>query len=54
MYILSGIATYVLADGVEETVLPGEVHYCAKGASHSLQNRGTEDLTFFAVVGEHH
>ena len=54
MYILSGVATYVLEEGVEEVVLSGEVHYCAKGASHSLQNRGTEDLNFFAVVGEHH
>ena len=54
MYILSGVATYILEGGVEEVVLPGEVHYCAQGDSHCLQNRGSEDLLFFAVVGEHH
>ncbi|WP_315366499.1 cupin domain-containing protein [Prevotella koreensis] len=53
MYILSGVATYVIDGGVEEVVLPNEVHYCPKGRSHSLQNRGTENLTFFAVIGQH-
>lgn len=54
MYILSGTATYILEGGAEEVVHPGGVHYCPKGGSHSLQNNGTENLTFFAVIGEHH
>ncbi|MBR2101274.1 MAG: cupin domain-containing protein [Prevotella sp.] len=49
MYILSGIATYIW-EGKEETVLPGQVHYCADGQCHTLMNKGTENLTFFAVV----
>ena len=53
MYILSGVATYVF-EGEEETVLPGQVHYNPMGKEHTLMNKGTEDLTFFAVVPEHH
>ena len=53
MYILSGQATYVY-EGQEEVVMPGEVHYCPQGKEHTLKNKGTEDLTFFAVVPEHH
>lgn len=53
MYILSGQATFIY-EGEEEIVNPGEVHYNPIGKQHTLQNRGTEDLTFFAVVPEHH
>jgi mannose-6-phosphate isomerase-like protein (cupin superfamily) len=53
MYILSGQATYVY-EGQEEIVMPGEVHYCPQGKQHTLKNCGTEDLTFFAVIPEHH
>ena len=52
MYILSGVATYVY-EGQEEVVLPGEVHYNPMGKQHTLMNKGSEDLTFFAVVPEH-
>ena len=49
LYVLSGVGTAVL-DGVEETLTAGEAHYCPKGHAHTLINRGTEDLIFFAVV----
>ncbi|MGN0301266.1 MAG: cupin domain-containing protein [Anaerotardibacter sp.] len=49
MYILSGEATFV-CDGETEVVVPGQVHYCPKGSTHSLINNGAEDLHFFAVV----
>ena len=52
MYILSGVATYIY-EGDEEVVLPGEVHYNPMGKHHTLMNKGSEDLTFFAVVPEH-
>lgn len=52
MYILSGVATFIY-EGQEEVVLPGQVHYNPKGKEHTLMNKGTEDLTFFAVVPEH-
>lgn len=49
MYILSGVATYIY-EGEEEVVMPGEVHYCPLGKEHTLINKGTDDLTFLAVV----
>ncbi len=51
IFILSGVGTTIL-DGQEETLLPGQCHYCRKGQTHTLINRGTEDLHFFAVVPE--
>ena len=41
MYIVSGT-----------TVQAGQCHYCPKGGTHMLQNRGEEPLVFFAVVTE--
>ena len=52
MYFLEGVAT-VLTDCGEETLLPGQVHYCPMGHSHSLINRGDCDLKFLAVVTVH-
>lgn len=52
MYILSGVATFIY-EGQEEVVLTGQVHYNPKGKEHTLINKGTEELTFFAVVPEH-
>ncbi len=49
IYILSGKADFLYDDGTEE-VGPGGCHYCPKGHSHSMRNKGTEDLVFFAVV----
>lgn len=51
IYILSGSGT-MLFDETEEYLPAGSCHYCPKGHSHSLQNRGEEDLIFFAVVPE--
>ena len=49
LYVISGVGTAIL-DGVEETLQAGDAHYCPKGHTHTLINRGTEDLIFFAVV----
>ena len=51
MYIVSGTATFTVGDTVE-TVQAGQCHYCPKGGTHMLQNRGGEPLVFFAVVTE--
>ena len=51
MYIVSGTATFTVGDTVE-TVQAGQCHYCPKGGTHMLQNRGEEPLVFFAVVTE--
>ncbi len=51
IYILSGQADFLYDEGTE-TALPGGCHYCPKGHSHSMINRGTEDVVFFAVVPE--
>lgn len=53
MYFLEGEAT-VLTDEGEETLMPGQVHYCPCGHSHSLINRGNKLLRFVALVPEHH
>lgn len=49
IFILSGEGA-VLYDGTMEQVGPGDCHYCPKGHSHSLINRGKEELVFWAVV----
>jgi len=53
IYLLQGEG-HVLYDDGEEILHPGQVHYCPKGHSHSLINRGKETLVFVAVVPEHH
>ena len=52
MYFLEGEAT-LLTDAGEETLQPGQAHYCPMGHSHSLINRGDCDLKFLAVVPVH-
>ncbi len=53
IYILSGEGRCLYDDG-EELLKPGDCHYCPLGHSHSLiNNSGTEELVFFAVVPEH-
>lgn len=49
IYILSGVGESFY-DGAWETIKPGQCHYCPKGHTHSLCNKGEEDLVFFAVV----
>ena len=41
-----------IATDTVETVQAGQCHYCPKGGTHMLQNRGEEPLVFFAVVTE--
>ncbi|MBP5688489.1 MAG: cupin domain-containing protein [Muribaculaceae bacterium] len=52
IYLLTGKGT-VLYDDSEETLLPGQAHYCPRGHSHSLINNGDTTLVFLAVVPEH-
>lgn len=51
IFILSGTAS-ILCDGEAEEVTAGSCHYCPKGHTHTMRNRGSEDLVFFAVVPE--
>ena len=51
IFVLSGEGM-VLCDGEMEPVGPGDCHYCPKGHSHSLINKGIEELIFWAVVPE--
>ncbi len=51
IFILSGTGTALL-DGKEEILPPGSCHYCKKGQSHTLMNKGGEELHFYAVVPE--
>lgn len=52
MYFLEGEATVLYDDG-QETLQPGQAHYCPQGHSHSLINRGDKPLVFVAVVPVH-
>lgn len=49
LYVISGVGTAIM-DGAEEVLHAGDAHYCPKGHAHTLINRGTEDLIFFAVI----
>ncbi len=51
IYILSGTAT-LQYDDTTETVTPGQCHYCPRGHTHAMYNKGDTDLCFFAVVPE--
>lgn len=51
VYVLAGEAHCTL-NGKEETVRAGECHYCPKGSTHSLENRGTTPLLLFDAVPE--
>lgn len=53
IYVLQGEAE-VCFDGKTSMLHPGQVHYCPENHEHSLTNRGTEDVVFFAVVPELH
>ena len=49
MYFIEGEAT-VIYNEERMTFSPGQVHYCAKGQSHTIINEGTEVVVFFAVL----
>lgn len=46
---ISGEGNFIMEEH-NEKLLPGDVHYCPKGQSHSLENNGSEDLKFYAIV----
>ncbi len=48
-YILSGTGTYN-DNGTESTVSAGDVTICKEGECHSLENTGTENLEFMALI----
>ena len=50
-YVISGQGK-AICDGIEETLAPGDCHYCPKGSTHSIINMGEEDLVLFSVVTE--
>ncbi|MBQ7423553.1 MAG: cupin domain-containing protein [Prevotella sp.] len=50
-YVISGQGKAVCA-GVDETLKPGDCHYCPKGSVHSIINTGEDDLVLFSVVTE--
>jgi len=54
VYVVSGVATIKYDGGPDEILHPGGVHYCPQDHHHAVCNEGTEILTFFAVVPEHH
>jgi quercetin dioxygenase-like cupin family protein len=49
IYIISGSGR-VLCDGVYEDLPSGSTHYCPQGHSHGLENNGSEELRFLAVI----
>ena len=49
IYVLEGVGTTIL-DGVTEILQPGDCSYCKKGGTHTLMNKGQQNLVFFAVV----
>ena len=51
IHILAGKARIIM-DGAEEMALPGQVHYCPKGHTHTTISAGDEGLLMLAVVPE--
>ncbi|MCF0165698.1 MAG: cupin domain-containing protein [Bacteroidales bacterium] len=49
--ILSGRGRCI-CNSSEEILMPGDVHYCGNGLSHTLINDGPDPLEIFAVVPE--
>ena len=53
IYILEGTGKVLYDDGCE-TLAAGDCHYCPEHHAHSLINDSDADLSFFAVVPQHH
>ena len=53
IYILEGSGKVEYDAGVE-TLAAGDCHYCPEHHTHRLINDSSEDLTFCAVVPQHH
>ena len=48
-YILEGEACYD-DNGVETILKPGDLSICRDGESHAIENKGTEDLKYIALI----
>lgn len=48
-YVIKGTGIAV-CDGVEEELLPGVMHICPQGSTHSIRNTGKEDLVLLSIV----
>jgi len=48
-FFLSGVGLYV-ENGVERAVRAGDATWTPSGSSHGIENRGTEDLVFMALI----
>lgn len=48
-YIISGEGTYN-DNGTIRTLKPGDFTYTGTGEGHSIENKGTEDLVFMALI----
>ncbi|MCH3980757.1 MAG: cupin domain-containing protein [Prevotella sp.] len=53
VYVISGTATFHYDDTIE-TCTAGQVHYCPMNHSHYMENKGSNDLVYLAIVPEHH
>lgn len=52
IFILSGKGI-AICDGIKEELIPGNIHYCQIGSTHTLINTENEPLVFYAVVPNH-
>lgn len=48
-YILEGSAL-VNDNGTEVTLAPGDINFCPDGNSHSIENTGSTDLKYIAII----
>lgn len=49
IYIFSGKAKFIMDDSIEYGV-PGQIHYCPEGHTHSMINEDPEPLVFLGVI----
>lgn len=50
-YVLSGTGK-AICDGIEEKLVAGVCHVCAKGSEHRIINTGDDDLVLITIVIE--
>lgn len=53
VYVIKGTATFYY-DGKKETVTEGQVHYCPEGHTHYMVNDTDTDVSYLAIVPQHH
>ena len=54
IYLLDGEGTVIYDDNQPVRLMPGQVHYCPMGHSHSLRNESDKPLSFLGNEQEHH